>query len=88
MDFETKADVINEVRNIVVEHLSIKKPASEVDLDADFIQDLGADSLDVVELVITLESEFDIDISDEYTRKIRTIRAAGSTIADILGVKD
>jgi acyl carrier protein len=61
------------VRKIVVERLD-RKP-EEVTLDAKFIEDLGADSLDVTELLMALEEEFNIDIDDEAS-KIETVADA------------
>lgn len=62
------------VVNIVVEQLGVKK--EDATLQASFVDDLGADSLDTVELVMALEEEFDIEIPDEEAEKIRTIQQA------------
>lgn len=62
------------VINIVVEQLGVKK--EDATLQASFVDDLGADSLDTVELVMALEEEFDIEIPDEEAEKIRTIQQA------------
>jgi len=62
------------VRRIVAEQLGLKE--DEVSLDAAFSDDLGADSLDVVELVMALEEEFDIEILDEEAGKIATVQSA------------
>ena len=59
------------VKEIIVEQLSVN--ADDVKADAKFIEDLGADSLDTVELVMALEEEFDLDIPDEEAEKIRTV---------------
>jgi acyl carrier protein len=59
------------VKAIVVEQLNVA--AEEVTPEASFIDDLGADSLDIVELVMALEEEYDIEISDEAAEKIRTV---------------
>ena len=63
-------NVAEKVTNIVVERLS--KEPEEVTLDAHFIDDLGADSLDITELLMTLEEEFNIDIDDE-ANQIETV---------------
>ena len=59
------------VTNIIVTHLNISQ--EEVSPEASFVDDLGADSLDIVELVMAMEEEFDIEISDEDAEKIQTI---------------
>ena len=58
------------VKNVIVDQLSVD--ADEVTLEASFVDDLGADSLDVVELIMGLETEFDIEIPDEDAEKIST----------------
>jgi acyl carrier protein len=62
------------VRKIVVEQLGVKE--EEVNLDASFVDDLGADSLDTVELVMALEEEFETEIPDEDAEKITTVKEA------------
>jgi acyl carrier protein len=66
--------IAERVRKIVVDQLGVK----EADLkdDASFVDDLGADSLDTVELVMALEEEFETEIPDEKAEKIRTIQEA------------
>ncbi|MEX1029248.1 MAG: acyl carrier protein [Paenibacillaceae bacterium] len=65
------SDVIDRVKKIVVDRLGVEE--AEVTLEASFKDDLGADSLDVVELVMELEDEFDIEISDEDAEKVTTV---------------
>lgn len=62
------------VKKIVVEQLGVKE--DEVTLEASFVDDLGADSLDTVELVMLLEEEFDTEIPDDEAEKINTVSAA------------
>ncbi len=62
------------VKKIVVEQLSVKD--EEVNLDSSFVDDLGADSLDTVELVMALEEEFECEIPDEEAEKIQTVQQA------------
>jgi acyl carrier protein len=62
------------VRKIVCEQLG--KSVEEVSNDASFVDDLGADSLDTVELVMALEEEFDLEIADEEAEKISTLQEA------------
>ena len=66
------SDVETRVREIISEQLGVA--ADEVTPEASFIEDLGADSLDIVELVMALEEEFNIEISDEDAEKIRTVK--------------
>ena len=63
-----------QIKQIIAEKLEIN--IGQITDDAKFIDDLGADSLDVVELIMTLEDEFDIEISDEEAEKIVTVRNA------------
>lgn len=62
------------VKKIIVEQLGVKE--DEVKPEASFVEDLGADSLDTVELVMALEEEFDIEIPDEEAEKITTVQSA------------
>ena len=66
--------VADRVRKIVVEQLGVKE--DELKNDASFVDDLGADSLDTVELVMALEEEFDIEIPDDQAEKITTVQLA------------
>ena len=68
------SDVTERVKKSVVEHLSVDP--SKVTENASFIDDLGADSLDTVELVMAFEEEFDCEIPDEAAEKILTVRDA------------
>ena len=60
------------VRDIVVEQLGVE--ADEVAIESTFIDDLGADSLDIVELILAFEEEFGIEIPDEAAEKIKTVQ--------------
>ncbi len=66
------------VKEIIVEQLGVK--SSDVAEDASFVDDLGADSLDTVELVMKFEEDFDIEIPDEDAEKIQTVQDAVSYI--------
>jgi len=68
------SSVEERVKKIVVEQLGVNE--SEVSGDASFVDDLGADSLDTVELVMALEEEFDCEIPDEEAEKITTVQQA------------
>jgi acyl carrier protein len=64
-------DIFARVKNIIVDRLGVEE--SEIKLESSFKEDLGADSLDVVELVMELEDEFDMEISDEDAEKINSV---------------
>lgn len=64
----------DKVRKIIAEKLSVE--LAEVVPEASFVDDLGADSLDLVELIMTMEEEFDLDISDEDAEKLVTVQDA------------
>ena len=68
------SDVADRVKKIVIEHLGVE--ADKVEEKASFIDDLGADSLDTVELVMAFEEEFNIEIPDDMAEKITTIKDA------------
>ena len=74
------ASVADRVKKIVVEQLGVKE--EEVTNDASFVDDLGADSLDTVELVMALEEEFEIEIQDDQAEKITTVQQAIDFISD------
>lgn len=65
------SDIAERVQKITVEHLDVD--ASKVSAEASFIDDLGADSLDIVELVMAFEEEFDIEIPDDAAETIQTV---------------
>jgi len=68
------SNVVERVKKIVVEQLGVKD--DEVGLEASFVDDLGADSLDTVELVMALEEEFECEIPDDEAEKITTVQQA------------
>jgi len=70
------SDTADRVKKIVVEHLGVEE--DKVAPDASFIDDLGADSLDIVELVMAFEEEFSVEIPDDAAEKIRTVGDAVS----------
>ncbi|NLM10934.1 MAG: acyl carrier protein [Clostridiaceae bacterium] len=66
-----KSVVFDKVKEIIVDQLGVEE--SEVTMEASFIDDLGADSLDIVELIMALEEEFDLEIPDKEAEKITTV---------------
>ncbi|TAF56233.1 MAG: acyl carrier protein [Oscillatoriales cyanobacterium] len=68
------SNIEERVKKIIVEQLEVEE--GEVTNEASFVDDLGADSLDTVELVMALEEEFDTEIPDEEAEKITTVQAA------------
>jgi len=74
----SNATILERVKKVVVEQLSVEE--TEVTQEASFTADLGADSLDTVELVMAFEEEFGIEIPDEEAEKIATVKDAVSYI--------
>ncbi len=68
------SNIEERVKKIIVEQLGVEE--AEVKNESSFVEDLGADSLDTVELVMALEEEFDTEIPDEEAEKITTVQAA------------
>ncbi|AEK57666.1 MULTISPECIES: acyl carrier protein [Acidithiobacillus] len=79
-------DVAARVKKVVVEQLGVNE--DEVTNEASFVDDLGADSLDTVELVMALEEEFDCEIPDEEAEKIATVQQAIDYISAHLPKQD
>ena len=77
------SDVADRVRKIVVEHLGVEE--DKVTDSASFIDDLGADSLDTVELVMAFEEEFNLEIPDDAAEKIGTVGDAVKHISEAVG---
>jgi acyl carrier protein len=77
------ADIEQRVKEIIADQLG--EPIENITPDKDFVQDLGADSLDVVELVMALEEEFGIEIPEEDAEKIKTVGDAINYIKEKLG---
>jgi acyl carrier protein len=74
------SDIAERVKKIVVEHLGVEE--AKVTEGASFIDDLGADSLDTVELVMAFEEEFSVEIPDDAAEKIATVKDAISYIEE------
>ena len=68
--------IFDKIKNIISEQLGID--VEEINMESSFVDDLGADSLDIVELIMALETEFDLEIPDEEAEKI-------ATVSDVVG---
>ena len=79
------SEVSDKVKKIIAEHLGIDDMSRITD-DAKFIDDLGADSLDTVELVMAFEEAFDVEIPDEKAEKIVTVQHAIDSINEIIAI--
>jgi len=69
-----KENLFEKVRAIIVDQLGVEE--DEVKMESSFIEDLGADSLDIVELIMALEEEFEIEVPDEDAEKLTTVGQA------------
>lgn len=78
----TKEQVFDKVKGIIVDQLGVSE--DDVTTEATFLGDLGADSLDLVELIMALEEEFDIEIPDEDAEKLQTVGDAVDYIRENL----
>jgi acyl carrier protein len=77
-----KEEVLERIYPIVITHLSVEQ--EKLTPKSNFTADLGADSLDIVELILSLEEEFDIEIPDDVASEISTIEEAATIIANKL----
>ena len=75
-------EIFDKVKGVIVEQLNVEE--DDVNEDASFVDDLGADSLDIVELVMALEEEFGVSIPDESAEKIKMVGDAVDFIAENL----
>ena len=76
------AELFDRVKKLIAEELAVEE--DEVTAEASFIEDLGADSLDVVELVMAIEEEFDLEIPDEDAEQIGTVQDAVDYLEDYI----
>lgn len=75
-------DVFEKVREIMAEQLDVD--IDSITLDTSFVNDLESDSLDIVELIMAIEEEFDIEVPDEDAEKISTVQDAVDYIQDVI----
>jgi len=76
-------EILDRVKEIIADQLSIDE--DQIVPEASFIDDLGADSLDIVELIMAFEEEFDMEIPDEDAEKIKTVQDAVDYIKNHIG---
>jgi acyl carrier protein len=79
------SDMVEKVKDIIAEELGVER--EKLTDEASFMEDLGADSLDTVELVMAFEKEFDIDIPDEEAEKLKTVGDALKYLKEKMGSK-
>ena len=82
----TKADVLARLKEIIIYRLDVEE--EQIRPEASFVEDLGADSLDIVELIMGIEEEFDIEIPDEDAEKLTTVGEAINYAASKLGIEE
>ncbi len=80
MGIQHEQEIVGKVKKMVASQLG--KPEDEISLESAFIEDLGADSLDLVELVMAMEDEFGVEISDEDAQRIITVQDAISYVLE------
>ena len=81
----TKADVLARLKEIIIDRLDVEE--DQIRPEASFVEDLGADSLDIVELIMGIEEEFDIEIPDEDAEKLTTVGEAINYACSKLGIE-
>ena len=78
-----KEEILSRLKEIVIDRLDVEE--GQIKNEASFIEDLGADSLDIVELIMGIEEEFDIEIPDEDAEKLTTVGEALNYVKNKLG---
>lgn len=79
-------EVLAKLKEIVTDRLNVEE--DQIKPEASFVEDLGADSLDIVELIMGIEEEFDIEIPDEDAEKLTTVGSAMNYVKNKLGVEE
>ena len=81
-----KDEILSRLKEIIVDRLDVEE--DQIVQEASFVEDLGADSLDIVELIMGIEEEFDIEIPDEDAEKLTTVGEAMNYTLSKIGVDD
>ena len=81
-----KEEVVARLKEIIMDRLDVED--GQIVLEASFVEDLGADSLDIVELIMGIEEDFDIEIPDEDAEKLTTVEEAMNYVKLKLGAED
>ncbi|GHS85997.1 acyl carrier protein [Synergistales bacterium] len=81
-----KEEVLSRLKEIIVDRLDVEE--DQIVPEASFVEDLGADSLDIVELIMGIEEEFDIEIPDEDTEKLTSVGEATNYTLSKIGVDE
>lgn len=79
-------EVLAKLKELVIDRLNVEE--DQIKEDASFVEDLGADSLDIVELIMGIEEEFDVEIPDEDAEKLTNVGEALAYVKSKLGVED
>lgn len=79
-------EVMSRLKEIVVDRLNVEE--DQIKPEASFVEDLGADSLDIVELIMGIEEEFDIEIPDEDAEKLTSVGDAINYVKNKLGIEE
>ncbi|MDR1965236.1 MAG: acyl carrier protein [Synergistaceae bacterium] len=79
-------EIMAKLKELVIDRLNVEE--DQIKPDASFVEDLGADSLDIVELIMGIEEEFDVEIPDEDAEKLTNVGEAMAYVKGKLGVED
>ncbi|MDR1581018.1 MAG: acyl carrier protein [Synergistaceae bacterium] len=79
-------EILEKLKALVIDRLNVEE--EQIKPDASFVDDLGADSLDIVELIMGIEEEFDVEIPDEDAEKLRNVGDALEYVRQKLGVEE
>ncbi|MDR3165424.1 MAG: acyl carrier protein [Synergistaceae bacterium] len=79
-------EILAKLKELVIDRLNVEE--EQIKPDASFVEDLGADSLDIVELIMGIEEEFDVEIPDEDAEKLRNVGDALAYVRQKLGVEE